>query len=273
MNIQEYISSGIVESYVLGLAEPDERAEFEKMSAQHQSIREARDLFEQSLERFMISQSVQPPESVRPLVLKSVAISHTRISEPLANGGATLVRMVNRLRYLTAAAVILLVTSAALNFYLFSQYKSYSSRYEAMLARNTEMAQATQAMQTQLKDYESALTVIRNPDMAVIKMAGQAVPTSPAPASAATIYWNTRTKDVYVLVNNMPPPAADRQYQLWAIVDGQPVDAGVFDVSYGVSVVKMKNIPRAQAFAVTLEKRGGSPTPTVDQMYMLGRSS
>jgi len=40
-----------------------------------------------------------------------------------------------------------------------------------------------------------------------------------------------------------------------------------------VAVVKMKNIPRAQAFAVTLEKRGGSAAPTMDQMYMMGKAS
>jgi len=32
----------------------------------------------------------------------------------------------------------------------------------------------------------------------------------------------------------------------------------------------MKNTPRAQAFAITLEKRGGSPTPQ-GKMYVLGK--
>jgi hypothetical protein len=32
----------------------------------------------------------------------------------------------------------------------------------------------------------------------------------------------------------------------------------------------MKVVEAAQAFAVTLEKKGGSRTPTLDQMYVLG---
>jgi anti-sigma-K factor RskA len=32
----------------------------------------------------------------------------------------------------------------------------------------------------------------------------------------------------------------------------------------------MKNIPRAQAFAITLEKKGGNPTPTMEQMFVMG---
>jgi anti-sigma-K factor RskA len=33
----------------------------------------------------------------------------------------------------------------------------------------------------------------------------------------------------------------------------------------------MNPITSAQAFAVTLEKEGGSPSPTMDQMYVMGK--
>jgi anti-sigma-K factor RskA len=33
----------------------------------------------------------------------------------------------------------------------------------------------------------------------------------------------------------------------------------------------MKNVQNAQAFAVTLEQRGGSPTPTMEAMYAMGK--
>ncbi len=44
--------------------------------------------------------------------------------------------------------------------------------------------------------------------------------------SKATVYWNTVSKDVYVLQNSMPKAPSGKQYQLWAIVNGKPVDAG-----------------------------------------------
>jgi anti-sigma-K factor RskA len=55
------------------------------------------------------------------------------------------------------------------------------------------------------------------------------------------------------------------------MVDGKPVDAGVFDIKDGAGMVRMKNIPRAQAFAITLEKKGGSPTPSLDKLYVMGK--
>jgi anti-sigma-K factor RskA len=45
----------------------------------------------------------------------------------------------------------------------------------------------------------------------------------------------------------------------------------VFDIKEGPGLVKMKNIPRAQAFAITLEKKGGSVTPTMEKLYVLGK--
>ncbi len=89
----------------------------------------------------------------------------------------------------------------------------------------------------------------------------------------ATVYWDSRSKDVYLLVNNLPKPASQKQYQLWAIVDGKPVDAGMVDLSGSQDnmLLKMRNIPEAQAFAITLEKEGGSPSPTMEAMYVLGK--
>jgi len=44
----------------------------------------------------------------------------------------------------------------------------------------------------------------------------------------------------------------------------------MLDMSHGHMMVKMKNIPRAQLFAITLEQQGGSPTPK-GPMYVIGK--
>lgn len=125
-------------------------------------------------------------------------------------------------------------------------------------------------MQTRLDNYEQTMQALNSPYMAQIKMEGSQVQASPAPESKATVLWDTRTKDVYLMVNNLPQPQAGMQYQLWAIVDNQPVDAGMLNMDKGHMMVKMKNIPRAQLFAITLEQEGGSPTPK-GKMYVMGK--
>lgn len=289
MNIEEYISSGIVESYVLGLADAEERAEFEKMCVLHPEVRAARDAFEQSLEAQARSTQLQPPPSLKKRIFSAIELEATS-AQPSGSDGipppvvgienspsyepgystARVSRMpLNMQKLIAVAAVVLLILSTALNFYFFSRYKEYNERYEALLLAQTDLAQHNEVLQTRVLEYEKTVDMMKDPGMAIIKM--PAIPSGPDPTSATVVYWDTATKDVYLAVNKLPTPAADQQYQLWAMVDGNPVDAGVFDIGNATGLFKMKNIPRAEAFAITLEKKGGSPTPSLDKLYVMGK--
>lgn len=75
-------------------------------------------------------------------------------------------------------------------------------------------------------------------------------------------------------VENLPMPPSGKQYQLWALKDGKPIDAGVFDMIPGTEGdmhMMPVTIADADAFAVTLEKKGGSPSPTLTQLYAMGK--
>jgi anti-sigma-K factor RskA len=275
VNVQEYISSGIIESYVLGLAGPEERAEFESMCNSFPEVRAARDAFELSLEKFALNNGVEPGANIKNEIFSRIkaeesSTQSTTYQKETINGQAPVVKM-GWLRYVAAASIVLLIASTALNYYFFSQYKEYSTKYDQLVQNQNQMASSNQVLQAKLQDYESALSMIKDPAMEVVKM--PSVPSSPKPGSLTTVYWDTKSKDVYLLVNNLPQPATDKQYQLWALVDGKPVDAGVFDIKEGLSFVKMKNIPQAQAFAITLEKKGGSPSPNLQALYVLGKVS
>jgi anti-sigma-K factor RskA len=39
----------------------------------------------------------------------------------------------------------------------------------------------------------------------------------------------------------------------------------------GITLIKLKTIPKAEAFAITLEKKGGSSTPDMNAMYVMGK--
>jgi anti-sigma-K factor RskA len=295
VNIGEYISSGIVESYVLGLADETERKEFEEMCAAHPKVRAARDSFEISLEENAKFGQLQPRANVKSKIFSAIEMDLSTVQSQLSsgnNGGippvirnesgsssgganerssAAVVRMKTYKwqSLIAAAAVVLLVLSTALNFYFFNQYKRYYSEYQSLVTAQTELAAHNQVMETRLLEYEKAVDMMKDPGMAMVKMS--ATSNNPDPTSATMVFWDTASKDVYLAVSKLPKPATGEQYQLWALVDGKPVDAGVFDMKDGPGMMKMKNIPKAQAFAITLEKRGGSPTPTMEKLYVMGK--
>ena len=78
------------------------------------------------------------------------------------------------------------------------------------------------------------------------------------------VFWSKEKGDTYLSLVNMPMPPQGKQYQLWVIQDGKPVDMGMIpnDMVYGGMQKIDKSILKGQAFAISLEKEGGNPTPT-----------
>lgn len=92
-----------------------------------------------------------------------------------------------------------------------------------------------------------------------------------APKSEAMVYWNQQSAKVYVSTAGLPVINDNQSYQLWALVDGKPVDAGVFNSEKELQAGK--KIFQADAFAVTIEPKGGSDQPTLSKLCVLGKLS
>lgn len=268
MNVKEYIASGIIESYVLGLASPEEMAEFERMCAAHHEVMLAREAFEKQLEQHALKNGIAPPVHLHSQIFAELEVEADKLrpnSGFVENSGEAEQAPVVTMRwwkYAAVAAILLFAGSAALNFYFLNRFKTYKDLY---LASVSETAQVRDSMQAQMTAYSNSLAVLRDTNMAVVRMKGL----PDYPQGMATVYWDKQTKDVYLMVNNLPKPSAGKQYQLWAIVDGKPVDAGMLNWNDSSILASMKNIPQAQAFAITLEDEGGHPAPQ-GVMYVLG---
>ena len=108
---------------------------------------------------------------------------------------------------------------------------------------------------------------MKSPKMAAVKLTA----VKGKPDCSAKIYWDTNSKFVYIDASDLPEPPKNKQYQLWYIDGKNVVDAGVFDMGKKANKLqKLKLVPNAQAFAVTLEKYGGVPKSEGD-MYALGK--
>lgn len=91
-----------------------------------------------------------------------------------------------------------------------------------------------------------------------------------------SVAWSPGQDRVAVLADGLPDPGPDRVYELWAIVDGSPVAAGVFDADGGAvrEVVTLDDL-EAAAWGVTIEPDGGSTAPTTPILFFAeaGRSA
>jgi anti-sigma-K factor RskA len=247
VNLKEYIASGIIESYVMGLASESEKAEFEQMCAQYPELVAERRKFEESLEAYASEQAVRPPLEVKAKILKIITMENSK--SPRSSG---------LLRFVAAAAVILLIGMVVL--------------YYQVNQQNKELADSNRQLGDRLNQAEVALNKvvqeISGPSTTVVNMVG----TKREPKASANVYWDSTSSNVYLLVKNMPELPSDQQYQLWALIDNKQKNLGVFDAKDKNIILKMDSTKKAQAFAITIEKKGGSPHPTLDSLQSVGKT-
>jgi anti-sigma-K factor RskA len=271
VDTKAYIESGIIESYVLGLTSEQETVEVALLCNRHPEIKQAVDAFEASLEKAAFENAVTPSSDIRSKLMAELEEEFLEEKDddktapvvPISSNENYSSPSVKRWQYMAAASILLFIISAAFNFYYYNNYQTTNDNYQALLIEKSTLQASNNIYQTKANDLSESMKLMSDSAMKVVKMKGVK-----STNDLATIYWDTKTKDVYLLQNSLPETASDKQYQLWAIVDGKPVDAGVIDNCTGLC--KMKNIPSAQAFAITLEKKGGSPAPTLTAMYVMG---
>jgi anti-sigma-K factor RskA len=268
LNIKEYIASGIIEAYVLGLASQSEKAEFEQLCTQYPELVTARRDFEEGLEKHAADQTMEPPHGVKVKVLEAISGAAGNAPETVSANPPKIITMEKQktgasglLRFIAAASVILLVILSWFTYQSYQQNRDLEKNNEAL----NEKLNSTRQTLDAIVDETS---VLKNPNTTVVNMVGTKV----APKSSANVYWDSTNNNVFLVVKNMPQLPSDRQYQLWALIDGKPSDLGVFDSKSDKVILKMKNTKKAQAFAITIEKSGGNPSPTLDSMQSIGKT-
>lgn len=286
MNIQEYIESGILEEYALGVLDEAGRTEVERQAAQHPEIRRELEEIVHGLDVYAEAHAVTPPAGMRERVLsgwqQAIREQETPVpamkvapveAAPAASEGAVIRQMpvaapAGRSRWLVAASVALLMLSALGNFLLYNRLKESETNLEVAQNAQASYAATQQAALKERDDRAQQLSVLRDAQFKAVDLKG----TPKAPDALARVYYNAKTRAVYVDVRNLPALPAGKQYQLWALDNGKPVDAGMLaaTTTAGDSIQQMKDIASAQAFAVTVENIGGSPTPTLSTMTVVG---
>ncbi len=269
-DIKAYIESGILELYVIGDVTPDEKLQVEAMALKHPVIKAELNEIENSMELFAEENAIEPSEELRGRILGSIVTNFgddrtfNRTGMQTDNVIALPTAKPNSFyKYAFAACLALLLASGVIIISLYSRLQDTSSQLASL-----QLDKQRFANQVNLMDGE--LSVFKDGSFKFLKLQG----TPKAPAAAMTVAWSPVRKKVMIDMGSVKMPRNDKQhqYQLWALVGGKPVDLGVFDENPDSSDMKeMKSIASADAFAVTLEPRGGSVNPTMDEMMVIGK--
>lgn len=259
MDIQQYIASGILEQYAFGLLSPSERSEVEANLQQYpELVLELRQI-EHALEEYLSVYQSQPSPGFKAALDQRLKDINPDPAPGNTSTGGNL-NWLSGLFLLSLAAASWLFYS---NYQKDQNYQQLQAEYQILKEDCDETNEVNRGLLEQLQTR-------RQPNTELIQMRG----TPNAPTAIASVIYNTETRKVYLDAINLPEPAADKQYQLWAIVDGgAPESMGVFDIVPDLNRA-MQEVPFVEGanitFAVTLEPLGGSVEPTLDAMVVAG---
>ena len=278
METKDIISSGLLELYITGLTSTEEMLQVEQWAQQHSEVRNEIEELQTVMESYAMAQAIQPDDSLKGKILSKIKPGYfvkekifTQIQSTLPrqdfgsvveraekNEGAKIYSIPAYYKWAVAASVILLIGSLILNYTFYNKYKDTSK--DLQVAQN-ELQKQQQLAAAMNKDMD----VMTDKNAMPVVLSG----TEKSPDALAKIFWMKNTGEVYVDATNLPQTPTGMQYQLWAIVDGKPVDAGMISTEKGIyHIQKMKTFGKAQAFAITLETAGGHPTPKGDMIVM-----
>ena len=290
MDIKDIISSGLLELYITGLTSTEETLQVEQWAEQYPEVRNEIEELQTVMESYAMAQAIQPDDSLKGKILSKIKPGNSVkekifsqiqttlprqdtvsvVGSPEKNEGAKIYFIPAYYKWAVAASVILLIGSLILNYTFYNKYQDTSKDLQTAQQELQNNSKDLQTAQNELQKQQQ-LAAAMNKDMDVMTDKN-AMPvvlkgTEKSPEALAKIFWMQNTGDVYVDHTNLPQAPAGMQYQVWAIVDGKPVDAGMISTEKGIyHIQKMKTFGKAQAFAITLETAGGHPTPKGDMI-------
>ena len=277
MDQQAYISSGILESYVLGQVTDQEKQEVECMASIYPEIHAELIQVQSDIEKLAHAIAIPVSVSIKEKILVSIDdVSQDNDGKQISLKERTSSKSAyqNSMWKLLAAACfmgcIISISFFLLNNNQLSEYAKKNENLEndkrilendllVLREKNfdlTEKNEAKDAKLAFLTKEETSKIILKNPD--------------PTNSTQSIVYWNEENRDALIDISSLPTLPSTEDYQLWIMIGEKPTSIGV--ISKKNSLQALPKISKADAFAITIEKKGGSKTPTLEKLIAIGKT-
>jgi anti-sigma factor RsiW len=229
----------LVGAYALDAVDDLERAAFERHVGECESCRAELDELRETAARLADAAWSVPPPRLRAGVL--AAIGRTRQLPP-ATPVSRAERTPRRRRWVLAAAAAAVLAAGGTGAVVYAVQ-------EQRVAEQRQLAAAAAGREARTR------AVLAAPDLVVR--------TAPMIGGGKVTVATSRLRDAgVVMLGADAPPSGGRVFQLWMIRGQAATSAGPLAVGQTAAVQVIDGLPASDAFGITAEPPGGSPTPT-----------
>ena len=259
---KEHIESGILELYIAGALSEKENEQVYNLLQKHPEILEEVKEIEKTIST--LTSSVAPKETENSF--KNILIKMIQEKEDSSKVVA-INKPNNWAKYSGWAAAILIGSTLAYSVYNTS---TLNNKLEAISTEKQQFELQLEKAATDLAQNKKLLSIIRDKNIISIPLQGQKV----YPEAYAKVYWDKKTQNIYLDAQGLPNPPEGKVYQVWSLKLNplSPTSIGTIDnfTADANKIFAIENPNQSQAFGITLEPKGGSKSPTLEQLYTLG---
>lgn len=277
MDIKSYIDSGILADYVLGAVTDQERREVECLSKIYPEIKAEVSLIQEAIERMALKSVKTPSPALKKKVLEAIKRtkqeSYTSEKETKVVSLDQNLNQSGRTKIIAAASIILLIGVSAYTYFLQQDIGVIESKFVSAQVANDSLKNQVAFLEDEAGlvqehtfNLEQQIAFIGDKNTKKIQLNG----TPNFPDHLAAVYWNSTNQKTLLLPDKLPALTEDQSYQLWVLIEGTPSDMGIVELDSKTGLVEMKQTENADAFAITIEPKGGSDIPTLENLCVIG---
>ena len=271
MNSKELIASGELELYIAGLLPEERNAELAQLISENDELKREVKMIEQVVMQLAKKSTTSDQHDFNYVLKKIITKRITTSTEKIkySKQKDKKVRPLWHRSFIGWAAAAVFLT-----FFLY-QYQQTTEIKTILSSNMAQKERLEQQIETQIKNAslkEDLLKTVASINTRKIDLAGQPI----APQSKVSVFWNIEKNKIIIDASQLPEPPEDMVYQIWSLkLDPlTPTSLGLLD-NYNSknNLFSFKNTNNSEAFGITLEPSGGSASPTLEQLYVLGSTT
>ena len=251
-DINEFLESGILEEYLMGTCDEDQVNVIEYYINTFPEVKEEYDRLQVMIEKSAKDLAIKPPAGMKEAIISCLnEDSNYKLKTNLVK------RRRSYIPYFGWAA-------ALIGIFLSSVF--YNTNLN-LKNQNMEIHASLNMLEAQLTNQENELSLLKEKLMisghnktSRVLLAGNNL----SPEFQTTAFWNDVAQRGILYINDLGPIEKNKCYQVWADVDGEMISLGT--ISNKSSIIDLKYLPNATSLNITIEPKGGSEHPTVEQL-------
>lgn len=257
MTLKEIRESGLLELYLIGSLDGSERSVVEKALVDYPELSEDLERIGGTLQGYAAAHSVEPSAQLKTRLMDQ--ISETKSTTSAETSGTRKGSSANLSQLWPGLAALLAIVCGVLG-YLLNQAKNESNQIQTI---HNNLEQTCDSLRQRNEIQFATLENLTNPNNLVIPV----TPTEKYSSTDLYFHHNEVNRKNYVQIRNLPEiDNSTQSFQLWSLKGSDPpIPLDVFQ-SDGSNLIEVAFVDATNVYAITIEPRGGSQSPTLDDL-------